>query len=209
MADSERACEVLDILENQYPDAGTMLNFDSKFELLLAVVLSAQTTDEQVNKVTKELFREYNTPDDFAHLDPLYLEERIRGVGLYRNKARSIISLSQIIRDNYNGEVPGDFNELLKLPGVGRKTANVVLAVGFNQPGLGVDTHVHRVANRIGLVQTKNPEKTEKTLKQVIPLNRWNKAHHLLIFHGRRVCKARKPECDNCEIKELCEKNDL
>ncbi|MDD3888991.1 MAG: endonuclease III [Syntrophomonadaceae bacterium] len=207
MNKEEQASQILNLLEELYPDAGTMLKFGSKFELLIAIVLSAQTTDEQVNKVTCELFKNYKQPTDFASMEQTHLEELIRGVGLYRNKARNIIQLSRVLCEKYACGIPDDFNELLQLPGVGRKTANVMLAVGFGKPGLGVDTHVHRVANRIGLVETNHPEKTEKALKQIIPEARWNKAHHLFIFHGRQVCKARKPNCDNCKLAKLCAQN--
>ncbi|MDD3268998.1 MAG: endonuclease III [Syntrophomonadaceae bacterium] len=195
---------VLKLLRNEYPNAGTMLKFSSIFELLIAVVLSAQSTDEQVNRVTSALFAQYNTPGEMAALELPALEELIKGVGIFRNKAKNIKEMAIIIRDKYKGEVPADFDELLALPGVGRKTANVMMAVGFGQPGLGVDTHVHRVANRLGLVHSKTPEQTEKALKQMIPVSEWSEAHHLLIFHGRRVCKARKPECAGCVVEKHC-----
>lgn len=203
----DRIKKVLDILKKDYPNPGTMLEYSTLFELLVAIVLSAQSTDEQVNKVTKDLFAKYSTAEDFANLDLKELEELIKGVGIYRNKAKNIKALAEIILEKYNGQIPDELDELIKLPGVGRKTANVMLAVGFNKPGLGVDTHVQRVANRIGLVNTKNPTQTELSLKKAIPHTRWGEAHHLLIFHGRRVCKARKPNCQECSIKDLCEKN--
>ncbi len=198
---------ILEILTAEYPDAGTMLVFGSTFELLVAVVLSAQSTDVQVNRVTAELFQKYKTPEDFAALNLSKLEELIKGVGLNKSKAKNIRAMAEKLIKEYNGQVPADFNELLKLPGVGRKTANVMLAVGFNQPGLGVDTHVHRVANRLGLVDSKNADKTEKELKAIIPQNLWSKSHNLFIWHGRRVCKARKPLCQECVLEELCPKN--
>ena len=207
MKERELSKLILDLLRAEYPDAGTMLKFSTLFELLIAIVLSAQSTDEQVNRVTAALFAKYNTPDKLAALELSELEGLIKGVGIYRNKAKNIKELARVIRDKYRGEVPGDFDELLQLPGVGRKTANVMMAVGFKQPGLGVDTHVHRVANRLGLVKSKNPEHTEKALKQIIPMADWSQAHHLLIFHGRRVCKARKPQCDVCVLEKLCAKN--
>lgn len=200
------AAVILDRLDKEYPDADTMLTFHSVFELLIAVVLSAQSTDEQVNRVTAKLFAAYNQPQDFAAMDIETLEQYIKGVGLYRNKAKNIKELALILIDKYAGQVPAEFEELMKLPGVGRKTANVILAVGFKKPGLGVDTHVQRVANRLGLVNEKNPEKTEAALKKIIPENRWGQAHHLLIFHGRRVCKARKPLCAECVLEDLCQK---
>lgn len=202
-----RIIKILDILKQDYPNAETMLNFSSLFELLVAIVLSAQSTDEQVNNVTSSLFCNYNSAEDFAALDLSELEELIKGVGIYRNKAKNIQALARVIIEEYAGHIPETLEELIKLPGVGRKTANVYLAVGLNKPGLGVDTHVLRVANRIGLVATKNPTQTEMALKKEIPHTRWGEAHHLLIFHGRKVCKARKPNCQLCSIARLCEKN--
>lgn len=202
-----KVIEILDILKKDYPNPRTMLEYNTLFELLVAIVLSAQSTDEQVNKVTRKLFARYSTPEDFANVDLEELEEMIKGVGIYRNKAKNIKALAETILNEYDGEIPSDLEELTKLPGVGRKTANVMLAVGFNKPGLGVDTHVQRVANRIGLVKTKNPTQTELSLKKAIPHTRWGEAHHLLIFHGRKICKARKPNCEECSINHLCAKN--
>lgn len=191
-------------MQEEYPDAKTSLNFDSIFELTVAVVLSAQTTDNQVNNVTARLFKKYRTPEKIAGLDEKELEKLIYGVGLYRTKARNIKKLSQVLIEDYQGKVPDVFEELLKLPGVGRKSANVILAVGFNKPGLGVDTHVHRVVNRIGMVKAKNPEKTELGLKELIPMELWSESHHLFISHGRKVCSARNPGCSECIINGLC-----
>lgn len=191
-------------MQLEYPDAATMLEFSSTFELLIAVVLSAQSTDAQVNRVTAELFRKYRTPEDFARTDLEVIEEMIHGVGLNKGKAKSIKQLSGILLEKYQSEVPADFDALMELPGVGRKTANVMMSVGFGQPGLGVDTHVHRVCNRLGLVKETNPDKTEKALKAIIPIDYWSKAHHLFIFHGRHVCKARKPDCINCGLENIC-----
>jgi endonuclease-3 len=193
-------------LKETYPDAKTRLEYGSLFELLIAVVLSAQSTDNQVNKVTKELFKEYDTPEKIAAMDIKDLEEKIKGVGLFRTKAKNIKELVRIIIEKHNGMVPEKFDELLKLPGVGRKTANVIVAVGFNRPGLGVDTHVQRVVNRIGLVSAKNPEKTEMSLKEIIPEKLWGEAHHIFIAHGREICKARNPSCQECIINEECRK---
>ncbi|NLB88343.1 MAG: endonuclease III [Syntrophomonadaceae bacterium] len=202
----DRIKKVLDILKEDYPNPRTMLEYNTLFELLVAIVLSAQSTDEQVNKVTRKLFARYSTLEDFANIDLKELEELIKGVGIYRNKAKNIKALAETILEKYDGRIPDDLEELIKLPGVGRKTANVMLAVGFNKPGLGVDTHVQRVANRIGLVDTKNPTQTELALKKAIPHTRWGEAHHLLIFHGRNICKARKPNCEECSINDLCDK---
>jgi endonuclease III len=200
----KQAKEILKRLMKEYPEAGTMLHFDSSFELLVAVVLSAQSTDAQVNRVTTELFADYSTPRQIASMDLNKLEERIRGVGLYKGKAANLQKLSQILLDRYGGEVPADFDALLELPGVGRKTANVMMSVGFGLPGLGVDTHVQRVSNRLGLVKENNPDKTEQALKAIIPVELWGKSHHLLIFHGRRICTARKPDCQHCVLEDLC-----
>ena len=202
----ELAEEILQRLQHEYPDAGTMLQFSTPFELLVAVVLSAQSTDAQVNRVTGNLFARYNTPAQFARMDQQELEECIHGVGLYKGKARSIKKLSGILLTRFEGEVPAAFEDLLELPGVGRKTPNVMMSVGFDQPGLGVDTHVQRVSNRLGLVKETNPDKTEKVLKGIIPIDYWSKAHHLFIFHGRKVCTARKPQCTQCVLKDVCMK---
>ncbi|MGI5920691.1 MAG: endonuclease III [Syntrophomonadaceae bacterium] len=202
---TKRCLLILEALAQEYPEAGTRLKFSSVFELLVAVVLSAQSTDEQVNRVTAQLFKRFNTPQDLAEIELPLLEDLIKGVGLYKNKALNIKKLATIIRDKYNSSVPGDFKQLLELPGVGRKTANVIMSVGFDQPGLGVDTHVMRVANRLGLVDSIKPIEVELALKELIPMNMWGKAHHLLIFHGRKVCKARKPICSDCVIKDYCQ----
>ncbi len=202
----QRSIEIIKCLKKEYPEAGTLLKHSNTFQFMVAVVLSAQSTDEQVNRVTAELFADYGTPEALAAIDLSLLEEKIRGVGLYRNKARHLKKLAQIIVEQYQGEVPSEFDELLSLPGVGRKSANVIRSVAFKKPGLGVDTHVHRVANRLGVVNSKLPEQTEKALKEQIPEECWSEAHHLLIFHGRRICQARKPQCNNCVLVGLCEK---
>lgn len=204
MKKQQRLMAILERLNKEYPDAGTMLNFGSRFQLLIAVVLSAQSTDEQVNRVTAALFKHYPSPQAMASAELEELEEAIKGVGIYKNKARSIKAASQVLIDDYAGQVPDEFEDLLKLPGVGRKTANVVLAVGFNKPGLGVDTHVLRVSNRLGIVCTPSADKTEKALKSLIPQEWWSKSHHLLIWHGRQVCKARNPQCRRCVLEALC-----
>ncbi len=199
--------KILERLMAEYPDAQTLLVYNSLFELLVAVILSAQSTDAQVNRVTAELFQKYNIPEHFAAMDLSELEILIKGVGLHKSKAKNIRAMAEKLIREHNGQIPADFDELLQLPGVGRKTANVMLAVGFNQPGLGVDTHVHRVANRLGLVDTRNANKTEKGLKALIPRELWSKSHHLFIWHGRRVCKARQPRCQECILEKLCPKN--
>lgn len=195
---------MLDILNDEYPGAKTELNFSTVFELLVATILSAQSTDLQVNRITETLFKRYHLPEQFAVLEPEELEPLIKGCGLYRNKAKSLVKAAQVVMERFNGQVPDTLEELMELPGVGRKTANVVLSVGFNKPGLGVDTHVQRVAKRLGLVESKNPQKTELQLKKLIPQEKWGKAHHLLIWHGRYCCQALKPRCTTCILANLC-----
>lgn len=206
MTEYERCLTILRLLTKEYPMAGTRLEFKSLFELLVAVILSAQSTDEQVNRVTRNLFIKYSKPEDLAKASLAEIEDNIKAVGLYRNKARSLKEMAIMLMDKYNGKVPEYFEELLKLPGVGRKTANVVLTVGFGKPGLGVDTHVHRISRRLGLVKSKTPEQTEQQLKSLIPEDRWSQAHHLLISHGRAVCHARRPNCNSCILEQLCNK---
>lgn len=197
--------EILDKLEETYPDARCELEYETPFELLIATILSAQCTDVRVNIVTRSLFKKYNKPEDFAKLSEEEIMEEIKSCGLYKSKSKKIKETSKMICENYHGRVPSTLEELIKLPGVGRKTADVVLSNAFNQDAIAVDTHVFRVSNRIGIVNTKTPEKTEFALMEAIPKNRWSHSHHLLIFHGRRICKARKPECEICPIKEDCD----
>jgi endonuclease III len=197
--------KIIDILEETYPDAHCELVHESAFELLIATVLSAQTTDKKVNQVTEKMFKKYNTPQAFANLEQEELEKEIKEIGLYRNKAKNIIALSKMLINDYNSSVPGIMEELTKLPGVGRKTANVVLSNAFGVPAIAVDTHVFRVSNRIGLAKAKDVTGTEEQLMKNIPRERWTKAHHLLIFHGRRTCFARKPNCSECTINAYCD----
>jgi endonuclease III len=196
--------KIIDILEETYPDAHCELVHESPFELLISTVLSAQTTDKKVNQVTEKLYKKYNTPEAFAKLRQEELEQEIREIGLYKNKAKNIIALSQMLINEHNGEVPGTMEELVRLPGVGRKTANVVLSNAFGVPAIAVDTHVFRVSNKIGLAKAKDVTDTEEQLMKNIPKERWSKAHHLLIFHGRRTCAARKPNCGECTVKDYC-----
>jgi endonuclease-3 len=196
--------EILDILEKTYPDAHCELVHENPFQLLLATVLSAQTTDKKVNQVTEKLFQKYKTPEDFAELNQEDLEKEIREIGLYKNKAKNIIALCKMLINEYDSEVPKTMEELIKLPGVGRKTSNVVLSNAFGVPAIAVDTHVFRVSNKIGLAKSDNVECTEEQLMKGIPKERWSKAHHLLIFHGRRTCSARKPNCSECTINSYC-----
>lgn len=199
-----KAAEVMDRLEALYPDAGPELKFSNRFELLVATMLSAQCTDVRVNIVTAELFRALPTPEAMLSVPLEELTNRIRTCGLSNSKAANIQATCRILLDNHGGQVPGTLEELTALPGVGRKTANVVLSNGFGVPAIAVDTHVFRVANRIGLTAADTVEKTELQLMAVLPRKRWSHSHHVLIFHGRRCCKARKPECDRCPVRSWC-----
>lgn len=195
---------VLDILAATYPDADCELNYSTPFELLVATILSAQATDERVNIVTARLFPKYNEPHHFAAMRYEELEEKIKDLGLFRNKARQIIETSRILLDEYDGEVPKTREQLMKLPGVGRKTANVVVSNAFGTPAIAVDTHVFRVANRIGLADAKNVDETERQLMQVVPESLWTITHHRIIHHGRRICNARNPRCFECPLMHHC-----
>lgn len=203
---AERLSAALGALKAAYPDAECELSFSTPFELLVATMLSAQCTDKQVNKVTSVLFPVYNTPEAFAALSDEELEPYIKSCGFYKTKGKSIIAASKIICEQHAGGVPKTREELMALPGVGRKTANVVLSNAFGVNAIAVDTHVFRVANRIGLAAAKDVEATEEQLMQNISESDWSQAHHWLIFHGRRVCSARNPKCDICTIKPYCAK---
>ena len=196
--------EIMDRLEIMHPEAACALDFGTRFQLLSAVMLSAQTTDVSVNKVTPELFEKFPTPETMAEADPLEVQDIIKTIGLYKNKSKNLVALSKMLVSEYGGEVPGNFDDLVKLPGVGRKTANVVLAEGFGESRIAVDTHVFRVSNRIGLTCAKDPEGVENMLMDRLPKQQWSRTHHLLIFHGRKVCHARKPECGRCLLADLC-----
>lgn len=195
---------ILNGLEGLYPDAQPALKFRSPYELLVAVILSAQCTDERVNKVTEELFKKYDTPEKMIELTQPELEKYIFSCGFYRNKAAHILSASHDILEKYGGKVPDNLEELRTLAGVGRKTANVVYAVAFGGDAIAVDTHVFRVSNRLGIAEGKTPDKVEEGLCAVIPKDAWSKAHHYLIYHGRRVCHSQKPDCPNCTLKDYC-----
>lgn len=197
--------EILCELEKLYPQAAPALHFNSTYELLVAVILSAQCTDERVNKVIAELFKEYNTPQKMLTLSQQELEKRIFSCGFYRNKAAHILSASRDIIEKFGGQVPADHAALKTLAGVGQKTANVVYAVAFGGDAIAVDTHVFRVSNRLGLAHATTPEKTELQLNAAIPKDMWSRAHHWLIFHGRRVCHSQRPDCANCTLKTWCE----
>ncbi len=200
----KKISEVVRILEEMYPEAGSELKYCSVFQLLASVVLSAQATDKSVNQATEVLFAQYPDAKSIAAMEEEKLQNIIKSIGLYKTKSKNIIKLARIINEEYDGEVPGDYDKLIKLPGVGRKTANVVLANGFGEQRIAVDTHVFRVANRIGLVDEPDVLKTELSLMSVLPENKWTKMHHALIWHGRRVCAARKPRCQDCRLNEIC-----
>jgi len=200
----EKAAEILSILELEYPEAGTALKFDTPFELLVAAILSAQCTDQQVNRITGPLFFKYHTPADFAALSPEELAEEIKGCGLYHNKSRYIVEASRQILAHHGGRVPETRSELEALTGVGRKTAGVVFGVAFGGSALPVDTHVYRVARRLGLSEAKEPAGVEYDLSKFIPPWQRMAAHHWLIAHGRATCRARKPACGSCGLRELC-----
>jgi endonuclease III len=197
--------EVISRLKDEYPDARTELNWENPLELLVATMLSAQTTDVRVNMVTEKLFEKYCTAADYAGADPAELEADIRPTGFYRNKARSLQGMARALLDEHGGEVPRTMAGLVSLPGVGRKTANVVLGNAFGvDEGVVVDTHVRRVSRRLGLTAEKDPEKIEQDLLGVVPEGERTLFSHLLILHGRRVCKARKPDCPGCVLSDIC-----
>lgn len=205
--DDEWFEKVLNGLSQQHPDAKPELNFRNPYELLIATILSAQCTDKQVNRVTPALFDAYPTPEALASAEPEDVEPYIHSCGFYHNKAKNIVMACRNIVEQFGGNVPDNREGLESLAGVGRKTANVVLSNAFGVPAIAVDTHVFRVANRIGLVNAGNVEETERQLMSNIPNDKWSIAHHWLIFHGRRVCGARKPDCGACIISELCDFN--
>ncbi len=196
--------QMLTILEDHYGGTKTALHYTTPFELLIAVILSAQCTDERVNIITARMFSRYNTAAALLELGQEALEAEIRDCGLFRSKARNIIATCHILCHQYGGDVPSDFDALTALPGVGRKTANVVLSQLFHIPAIAVDTHVFRVSNRLGLARGNTPLMVEEGLMKAIPREKWSDAHHWLIWHGRKVCKARKPECAACPLGALC-----
>ena len=196
--------DILDALDKLYPNPTTALRYRTPFQLLIATILSAQATDKQVNKVTEVLFKDYGTVQKMHDMSLQQLQQYIKGCGLYKTKAKNIKKTCEMIIEKFNGRVPDDLEQLQKLPGVGRKTANVVLSNAFGKDAIAVDTHVFRVANRIGLANSKSVLETEKQLMKNIPKDKWSKAHHWLIYHGRNICKARNPLCNQCPIKDMC-----
>lgn len=201
--------ELIEIMRKIYPEAECALVHEDRFQLLIAVVLSAQTTDKSVNQVTPALFGRYPDAAALASAQAEDLEEILKRIGMYRTKAKNIIALSKMLMEKHGGQVPGDYDLLTELPGVGRKTANVVLSVGFGEPRIAVDTHVFRLANRIGITAEKNVLDTEISLMKAIPREHWIMMHHALIWHGRQVCSAKNPKCSECAIESLCRKNNV
>ncbi len=201
-----RITMIQDRLAVLYPDLKTALNFENPFQLLIATILSAQCTDVRVNLVTPALFTAFPTPNDIAKAKLSQIEKLIQSTGFYRNKAKNIQGAALALIQNHNGEVPGTLDELVKLPGVGRKTANVVLGDAFGITGITVDTHVGRLARRLGLTRHKNPVKVEQVLNKLVPQTEWTRFSHQLILHGRAVCHARKPQCERCTLADICPK---
>jgi endonuclease-3 len=197
--------EIIKAVDELYINPKCELVFSSNYELLVAVILSAQCTDKRVNQVTSVLFKEYNTPEKMITLSQEQLEEKIRSCGFFHNKAKHILDCSKDLIDKYNGEIPSNKKELMALAGVGEKTANVVLATAFNVPAIAVDTHVFRVSNRLGLAKSKDVFKTQKQLEKVLPKDKWIKFHYALVLHGRYVCKSQRPNCEGCELREYCD----
>jgi endonuclease-3 len=208
MKTSARTGKIRKILKARYPDVRTQLDYESPFELLVATILSAQCTDKQVNIVTKALFKKLRTPYDFADSPAEIVEQLIRPTGYFRNKAKNIINCSKAIIEKFNGEVPASLEELTGLPGVGRKTANVVLGAAFGIPGIVVDTHVARIAQRLDFSDNKDPVRIEFDLMEIIPKKEWNDFCLHLIYFGREICKARKPLCPDCPVAKLCDYKD-
>ena len=204
-----RIKHIFEILDPLYTREKTALKYHSPFQLLISTILSAQCTDKQVNMVTRTLFEKYKKPEDYLNTPISELEEDIRPTGFFRNKAKSIMGCSQGLVELYGGSVPSTMEDLLKLPGVGRKTANCVLGAAFDVPGVVVDTHVKRLCLRLGLTNNENPDKIEKNVEELLPKDRWRRFSDILIYHGRAVCKARKPDHDQCPIFALCPSNSI
>jgi len=198
--------KIFELLKKEYPDAKCSLDFTTPFEMMVAVMLSAQCTDERVNKVTAEFFPKYNTPKDFANMPLSKIEDLIHSCGFYKNKAKNLKLASEKILKDYYGDVPSTMEELMSIPGVGRKSANVIMLEAFDNPqGIAVDTHVRRLSNRIGFSSKKEPEKIEQDLLKIIPKSYYKDANHILIWHGRKICKSQKPNCEECCIKSYCQ----
>ena len=195
---------ILKILEDTYSGTKTALNYNSPFELLIAVILSAQCTDERVNKITARLFPKFDMPEKMGALSQEEMEEQIRDCGLYHAKAKNILATCHMLVQEFDSKIPDNITTLMKLPGVGKKTANVVASIIYNVPAIAVDTHVFRVSHRLGLAKGADPLATEKELQKIIPMEKWSDAHHWFIWHGRKICKARKPLCTECAVLAEC-----
>ena len=202
--------KIIEILDNEYPNAECSLDFMTPLQLLIAVILSAQSTDAQINKLTPALFERFKTAKDFANADIAELEQYVKSSGFYKNKAKNIRNTCKILDENYNGKVPETMEDLTSLPGVGRKTANEVMLNAFNKcEGIAVDTHAKRISNRIGLSYEEDPLKIEQDLLKKIRQEDWHKMNHLFVYHGRATCTARNPKCNECCIKDYCKKNNV
>jgi endonuclease III len=200
-----RVAKVIELLEEQFPDAKTALNYSNPLEILIATMLSAQTTDERVNIVTKNLFKKYRTPEDYANIDIKELEQDIRSTGFYHNKAKNLQNTAKLLVEKFNSQVPRTMEELIELPGVARKTANIVLYNAYDViAGIAVDTHVLRVSGRLGLTESEDPSRIEQDLMKITPKDKWMELTDLLIYHGRQVCIARKPKCEICGLNKYC-----
>ena len=200
-----RAQKIIELLEKEHPDAEIALHYKNPLELLVATILSAQATDEQINAITPKLFQKYTTAKDYANAERTELEQDIKSSGFYHNKAKNIQNTAKMLVENYNGQVPKTMEELVELPGVARKTANIVLFNAYGIiAGVAVDTHVRRLAQRLGLSENSDPNKIEKDLMNLVPKDKWMRITDLLIFHGRRVCTAKKPRCDTCVLNKIC-----
>lgn len=201
----EIAIEIINKLKTHYPEATCSLDFKTPFQIVVAVMLSAQCTDERVNKTTPGLFEKYGTPEAICDMELEELERIIHPCGFYKNKAKNIKAMAKEILEKYNGQVPQTMEELTSLPGVGRKSANVVMLEAFNNPqGIAIDTHAKRISNRVGLSKNTTPEKIEQDILKLIPKEYYKDVNHLLVWHGRKICNARKPKCEECPVKELC-----
>lgn len=205
MKSKKDAIKIIEILKDFYPDATCSLDFKSPFEMMVSVMLAAQCTDERVNKTTPNLFNKYNTPETIAKMDLKELEEIIHPCGFYKTKAKNLKACSQKLLDEFDGQVPQNMKDLQSLPGVGRKSANVVMLEAFHNPqGIAVDTHAKRISNRVGLSKNTTPEKIEQDIIKLIPKEYYKDVNHLLVWHGRKICDARKPKCEECPISEFC-----
>jgi len=203
-APCQRALQIAERLIREYPDARCRLNFSTPFELLVATILAAQCTDDMVNKVTADLFKKANTPEGFAAMPPAALEAAVRSTGFYRNKAKAIKGMSRMLLKDFGGKVPVEMEDFVKLPGVARKTANVVRAAAYGLPAIITDTHFIRLSQRLGLTTGAKPEKIEQDVMALLPEARWSPFSHAMLFHGRAVCAAKKPACDRCVVGRLC-----